>query len=230
MTGPDPKSERLLSREFHAAENADAWRVLPDGAYAFFPTASFAESIRFVDAISALAPPGDEPDIDIRRSGVMVLLRAFRSEGYGLVRRDLDLARAIATTARDMGLNAEPRAVQSLSMIPGAPNRGEIMPFWQAVLGYERRPDSPEEDLVDRNGRLAPFWFEEMDELRADGKGSIHFVIWVPWDQAEARVEAGVAAGGRMVRRNDEENFWTLADPVGNEVDIATTSAPQPAA
>ena len=220
-------TERILSREFHGAENADAWRVLPEGAYAFFPTASFAESIRFVDAISALAPPGDEPDIDIRPSGVMVLLRAFRSQGYGLVRRHLNLARAIATTARDMGLSAEPRAVQSLSMIPGATDRREVMPFWQAVLGYDRRPDSPDEDLVDPHGRLAPFWFEEMDELRPDGKGSIHFVVWVPWDEAEARVAAGVEAGGRIVRRNDEEHFWTLADPVGNEVDIATTSAPE---
>jgi hypothetical protein len=25
---------------------------------------------------------------------------------------------------------------------------------------------------------------------------------------------------------NLEENFWTLADPAGNEVDVATTSAP----
>jgi hypothetical protein len=27
-------------------------------------------------------------------------------------------------------------------------------------------------------------------------------------------------------RHNEEERFWTLADPAGNEVDIATTSAP----
>ena len=114
-------------------------------------------------------------------------------------------------------------------MIPGALDRRTIMPFWQAVLGYRPRPDSPDEDLVDPRGRLAPFWFEEMDELRADGAGTIHFVVWVPWDEAEARVAAGVAAGGRIVRRNDEENFWTLADPAGNEVDVATTSAPEPA-
>jgi hypothetical protein len=43
---------------------------------------------------------------------------------------------------------------------------------------------------------------------------------------AATRVEAGLAPGGRIVRHNPEEGFWTLADPAGNEVDVATTSAP----
>ena len=68
-----------------------------------------------------------------------------------------------------------------------------------------------------------------MDALRADGAGTIHLVVWVPWDVAESRVAAGVAAGGKIVRRNLEDNFWTLADPAGNEVDVATTSAPDQA-
>ena len=102
------------------------------------------------------------------------------------------------------------------------------MPFWQTVLRYEPRPDSPDEDLVDPRDRLAPFWFEQMDELRADAAGTIHLVVWVPWDQAEARVAAALAAGGRLVRHNTEEAFWTLADPAGNEVDVATTTAPRP--
>jgi 4a-hydroxytetrahydrobiopterin dehydratase len=101
------------------------------------------------------------------------------------------------------------------------------MPFWQHVLGYAPRPDSPEEDLVDSHDRGAPFWFEAMEELRRDGKGTIHLVVWVPWDLAAARVDAGIAAGGSLVRHNVEEAFWTLADPAGNEVDIATTSAPE---
>jgi 4a-hydroxytetrahydrobiopterin dehydratase len=142
------------------------------------------------------------------------------------VQRDLDLARAISTAAHEIGLTAQPAAIQSFSIIPGATDRRAIMPFWQGVLGYEPRPDSPDEDLVDPHRRLAPYWFEEMDELRA-GAGTIHPVVWVPWDQAESRVAAGLAAGGRLVRHNVEEQFWTLADPAGNEVDIATTSAPE---
>lgn len=229
MPQTDAMTERIFSRQFHAEDGAEAWRVLPDGAFAFFRSDAFGTSLQFVDAIGRLVGEGDAPDIDIRGDGVTILIRAFKDTEYGLVRRDLDLARAISNAARELGLAAEPSAVQTLSMIPGATERSTIMPFWQAVLGYDPRPDSPDEDLVDRHGRLAPFWFEEMDELRPDGAGTVHFVVWVPWDEAESRVAAGVAAGGRIVRRNDEENFWTLADPAGNEVDVATTSAPEPA-
>jgi 4a-hydroxytetrahydrobiopterin dehydratase len=172
---------------------------------------------------------GGAPNVDVRADGVTVLIRAFKGEHFGLVQRDLDLARSIATTADELGLTAEPSAIQSLSMIPGATDRETIMPFWQAVLGYVRRPDSPDEDLVDSHDRGAPLWFEEMEELRTDGKGTVHLVVWVPWDQAAARVHAGIAAGGRLVRHNTEEGFWTLADPAGNEVDVATTSAPEEA-
>ncbi len=221
--------DRIYSRQFHNAEGAEAWRVLPEGAYAFFRTDSFAASARFVEAISGLMAEGGAPNVDVRADGVTVLIRAFKGEHFGLVQRDLDLARSIATTADELGLTAEPSAIQSLSMIPGATDRETIMPFWQAVLGYVRRPDSPDEDLVDSHDRGAPLWFEEMEELRTDGKGTVHLVVWVPWDQAAARVHAGIAAGGRLVRHNTEEGFWTLADPAGNEVDVATTSAPEEA-
>jgi 4a-hydroxytetrahydrobiopterin dehydratase len=220
-------TDRVYARQFHAAEGAEAWRVLPEGAYAFFRTDSFAMSARFVEAISRLARDGDPPHVDIRRGGVTILIGAFKGEQFGLVRTDLDFARAISEAARELGLTADPTAIQGLSVIPGAIDRGAIMPFWQRVLGYDPRPDSPDEDLVDPHDRLAPFWFEEMDELRPDGAGTIHLVVWVPWDQAESRVEAALAAGGRLVRYDAEEAFWTLADPAGNEVDVATTSAPQ---
>ena len=223
---PDAATERVFSAEFHAAEGAAAWRVLPEGAYAFFRTESFATATQLVDAIAGLVGDGEAPQVDIRGDGVTVLLRAFKATGFGLLRRDLDLARSIAAAAEDLALTADPAAIQSLLVIPGATDRSTIMPFWQGVTGYVPRPDSPDEDLVDRHERGAPFWFEEMEELRADGAGSVHLVIWVPWDEVEARVEAGIAAGGRLVRHNTEEGFWTLADPAGNEVDIATTSPP----
>lgn len=220
-------SEGISSREFHRAEGTADWRVLPEGAYAFFRTDSFAAAARLVGAIGDLAPDGHPPEIDIRPDGVTILLGAFRGEEFGLTQRELDLARSISTTAGAMGLAADPSAIQSLSIIPGATDRTGIMPFWQAVLGYRRRPDSPDEDLVDPHGRGAPLWFEEMDELRGDGAGTIHVVVWVPWDLAESRVAAAVAAGGRIVRHEVGPEYWTLADPAGNEVDIAITTPPE---
>jgi 4a-hydroxytetrahydrobiopterin dehydratase len=166
-------TERIFSRQFHGAEDAEAWRVLPEGAYAFFRTDSFSTSARFIEAISGLVREGDEPYIDIGDDGVTLPIRAFKGRDFGLVQSDLDLARAISTTASEMELTAEPTAIQSLSIIPGATDRRGIMPFWQGVVGYDRRPDSPDEDLIDPHRRSAPFWFEEMDELRADAAGTI---------------------------------------------------------
>lgn len=222
-------NERIFARQFHAADGAEAWRVLPDGAFAFFRADSFAAATRFVTAIGEHVREGHEPQVDIRGDGVTLHLRSFKPDGYGLVAADLEFARAAARIAREMDLTADPSAIQALLIIPGATERSAIMPFWRAVLAYEPRPDSPDEDLVDPHGRLSPFWFEEMDELRPDGTGSVHIVVWVPWDQAEARLAAGLAAGGSLVRHNVEEMFWTLADPAGNEVDIATSPAPESA-
>ena len=41
--------DRIYSRQFHVAEGAEAWRILPEGAAAFFRTESFGTAARFVD-------------------------------------------------------------------------------------------------------------------------------------------------------------------------------------
>ena len=98
------------------------------------------------------------------------------------------------------------------------------MPFWQAVLGYVPRIDYPEEDLVDPHDRDAGFWFEEMEQPRADGMGAIHLAVWVPREQAQPRIDAALEAGGHMVRDDYAPAWWTLADAYGNEVDVATVT------
>jgi len=137
--------------------------------------------------------------------------------------RDVELACQISAVASKLGLKADPSAVQSLLIIPGATNIAQVRPFWQAVLGYEPRRDSPAEDLVDPHDRGPAFWLEQMNEPRGDGVGAIHVAIWVPYEQAEARIAAALAAGGRIVRDEFAPSWWTLADAAGNEADIATT-------
>lgn len=210
-------------RDFNAAEGVEGWRVVCDGATAFYATPSFAASTAFVAAIGAIEDiEGHPPSVDIRHDGVTVRFMTKRAEGYGLSRTDLDHARAVEHVAAEQGLNADPAAVQALLVIPGGPDRAAIMPFWEAILGYERRIDSPEEDLVDPRDRNAGMWFEEMDEPRADGKGAIHVAVWVPFEQAQARIDAAVAAGGRVVFDANAPSWWTLEDPAGNQADVAT--------
>ena len=63
-----------------------------------------------------------------------------------------------------------------------------------------------------------------MEEPRGDGLGAIHLAVWLPIEQAQARVDAALAAGGHLVRDDYAPAWWTLADAYGNEVDVATIS------
>lgn len=218
-------TERITPDEFHRAQGVQDWRVLGEGAHAFFRTGSFAGSARFIDAIAGLPGiDGHYPDVDVRQDGVTVRLITGIDDYRGMTQHDLEVARRISGVARELGMPADPTAMQDLLVIPGAPAGVEVMPFWQALLGYEPRADSPDEDLVDPLDRGVPFWFEPMDEPRAGGAGAIHVAVWVPPEQAEARVAAALAAGGRMVRDEFAPAWWTLADAAGNEADVATTS------
>ena len=177
--------------QFHESEGVEGWRVVGDGACAWFRTESLAASARLVLAISQR--PGVEdhrPDIDVRSDGVTVRLITYTDDYYGMSRRDVEMARRISAVAGRLGLAADPSAVQSVLVIPGATSTAQVMPFWRAALGYEPRRDSPAEDLVDPRARAPSFWFERMEQPRADGGGAIHIAVWVPHELAEARVAA----------------------------------------
>jgi 4a-hydroxytetrahydrobiopterin dehydratase len=217
-------TDGITARQFRESDGVTDWRVLSDGAYAFFRTESFGAGARLVGAIGELPDADDHhPDVDLRRDGVTVRLITVGDEYFGMSQRDVVLARRISALAREHGATADPSSVQSLLIVPGAPDTAEILPFWRAVLGYEPRPDSPDEDLVDPQNRLPALWFERMDSPRSDGGGAIHLGVFVPGEQAEARVAATLAAGGRMVRDQFAPAWWTLADAAGNEADIGTT-------
>jgi 4a-hydroxytetrahydrobiopterin dehydratase len=219
-------SDYLTPTQFHESEGVEDWRLTGEGATAFFRTRSFAESARFFEAISELPGIDDHPPaVDVRHGGVTVRLITSTDDYFGPSQGDVDLARLISAAARKLDLSADPSAVQSVLIIPGAVDAAEVMPFWRAVLGYEPRRDSPDEDLVDPHDRGPAFWFEQMNEPRSDGGGSIHVAIWVPYEKAQARIEAALAAGGRMVRDEFAPAWWTLADPAGNEADIATAQS-----
>lgn len=215
-------SEYITPKQFQEAGGTEDWRIIGDGMCAFFRTDGLAAGARLVTAIAEL--PGlaaGQPDVDLRHDGVTVRLITYTDDWFGPSTRDVELAREISRIAGEQGLAADPSAVQSVLIVPGAPIVADVMPFWRAMLGYEPRRDSPAEDLVDPHNRGPAFWFEQMDEPRAGG-GSIHVAVWVPYEEAQARIEAALAAGGRMVRDEFAPAWWTLADPAGNEADIST--------
>ena len=215
-------TERITLRQFHEADGVEDWRVVGEGACTYFRTGSFAAGARLVHAISELAGLDDHhPDLDLRHGGVTVRLITTTDDYYGLSERDVELARQISAVARELDVLADPTAVKTVQVTIDALVGPEVMPFWRAVLGYQYRGDSPDEDLIDPHGRGASFWFQQMDAPRPQ-RNRIHIDVWVPHDQAEARVAAAIAAGGRLVTDDHAPSWWTLADAEGNEVDVAT--------
>ena len=214
-------TERISPRQFHEAAGVEDWRVLGEGACACFRTGSFAAAARLVHAIGELAGLEDHsPDVDLRHGGVTVRLITIAPDYYGLSERDVELARRISAAARELGVPADPTAVQTVQVTIDALVIPAVMPFWRAVLGYRDRGDSPE-DLIDPRGRGPSFWFQQMDEPRPQ-RNRIHIDVWVPHDQAKARIAAAIAAGGRLVTDRYAPAWWVLADAEGNEACVAT--------
>jgi 4a-hydroxytetrahydrobiopterin dehydratase len=60
-----------------------------------------------------------------------------------------------------------------------------------------------------------------MDEPLAQ-RNRIHFDIAVSHEEAEGRIAAALAAGGRLLSDAEARAFWVLADAEGNEVCVCT--------
>lgn len=216
-------TERITARQFHEAQGVADWRVLFGGAWARFRTGSFSSGVALVDAIGELADAANHhPDVDLRYPTVTVHL--VTHDVGGLSQRDVALARAISVAAADLGIAAEPQDLQVVQIGIDALVGAEVLPFWRAVLGYQVRHEI---ELVDPHDRWPRFWLQQMDVPRS-GRNRMHVDVSVPHDQAEARIAAALAAGGRMVYDAEAPAFWTLADAEGNEVDIATWQGREP--
>lgn len=191
------------------------WRVLRDDACTYFATGSFATGLELVRAIGEVAASSDRhPDMDVRPEGVTVRLG---THGPLPTEEDLELAERISAAAHELGVTIDLDGLQAVQVAIDALVIPEVLPFWQAVLGY-RQVD--EADLMDPRLTGPPIWFQQMDAPRPQ-RNRIHIDVYVSRDEAEARIAAGLAAGGHLVSDANAPEWWTLADSEGNEVDIA---------
>lgn len=94
MTFAEGEHERIRPQQFHETPGLEDWRVVGEGACAYYPTGSLAVGARLVQAISELPGVGDgRPDIDLRHEGVTVRLITVTDDYYGLTERHIGLAR-----------------------------------------------------------------------------------------------------------------------------------------
>ena len=166
--------------------------------------------------------------MDVRADRVLLSLQT--AEISWVTPLDAELAHRISQVAGEFRLttqsgagSAEERSVQALAIGIDAMDIAAIRPFWKAVLGYIDEPTAScdQDALVDPFGQGPAIWFQQMDAPRPQ-RNRLHFDVSVPHDEAHRRIEATIAAGGKLLSDAEAPAFWVLADPEGNEACITT--------
>ena len=200
-------------------ETAD-WQVV-FGAMTFYPTSSPAQAAALATAVAGLADDAGVPLlVDLRPDGVTI------DSGKDLWEEDVPrftaLAGQVQAAAHELALAADPSRLRFVQFGIDALDVPAVRDFWTTLLGYQHDPRPNVSDIYDPR-RLNPvIIFQQMDaadQERLRQRNRIHFDLVVPDDQAQARIDAAVAAGGRILAEPAQARC-TLADPEGNEVDI----------
>jgi 4a-hydroxytetrahydrobiopterin dehydratase len=221
-------TDAVLSRPQASAAVTDlGWRFLMNDLETTVPVQSMDEAARLATRIVEVL--GDEVDqhlrVDLRPGLVSLTLQTFAIGN--VTQRDAQLAHAITELLPELGLQNSPtagdRANQVLELAIDTMDAEAIRPFWRAVMGYGDEPNREGEpnSLRDPMGQGPSIWFQQMDEPRPQ-RNRIHFDVTVPHDEAAARLEAALAAGGHLVSDDEAPAFWILGDVDGNEICICT--------
>jgi 4a-hydroxytetrahydrobiopterin dehydratase len=210
--------KQILTAHEVEAEGLGDWRILFHALHARYRTGDFATALRLVDAVGVAAEEmNHHPDLDLRYGQLHV--RLFSHDVFGVTQRDLRLARRISELAAGLGVSVDPSAVQVLEVALDSADPEAIKPFWRAVLGLQ---DSPlHDELVDKKGVLPTLWFQRTDPHEVP-RQRFHLDVRVPPEEAFARVEAALAAGGTLVSDDRAPAFWVLADAEGNKACVTT--------
>jgi 4a-hydroxytetrahydrobiopterin dehydratase len=202
-------------KDFLHADGVEDWVVLHGGATAVFPTGSIGKAAELAEAIASA--PG------VEGSGTLLTLASDRvtvrltRDVWQLEPRHVELARAVSAAARSCGAAADRGAVQEVQLAIAAKPDDIDLAFWRAVLGYAPRAD---DNAVDPLGHGSTVWMHELDTAKPL-RHAMHVDVSVAREHIEARLEAALAAGGRIVDESSAPGSWILSDRAGNKVCIA---------
>lgn len=210
-------------RGFLAAEGVGDWVVLHGGATAVFRVPSLVAAARLAEAVARI--PGLDGALMTLADGRLTV-RLTRGV-MQLEQRHTEAAREISAVARDHGAVADRAAVQEVQLAVAAQPDAIDVGFWRAVLGYA---ELAEDNAVDPLGHGSTVWMQEIDPAKSL-RHAMHVDVSVAREQAEKRVDAALAAGGRIIDESGAPAGWILADRAGNRVCIAAwpDGAPEPA-
>lgn len=202
-------------------EATDDWRLV-FAAVATYPTDDPVQALDLVDRAAALADEAGLPlGIDVRPG--LVVLDSGKDlwemhEGYEA------LAARVQAAAHELGLRADTAAARFVQVGIDAVDVPAVRRFWAAALGYVEDPRHDVTDLVHPHQLTMPVFLQNLDADDLERRGQrnrVHLDVFVADDQARARVDAALAAGGRITYDAEAPAWWTIADPEGNEVCIA---------
>jgi len=203
-------------REFLSAEGIDDWVVLHGGATAVFHVGSLGKAARLAEAITKI-PGLEDTDILLTIGDGFLTVRLTR-DLWQLEPRHIELARAISAVAREYNALADRSAVQEVQVAIAAKQDEIDVDFWRAVLGYLPMAD---DNAVDPLGHGSTVWMQEIDASKPL-RHAMHIDVSVAHEQALVRLQAALAAGGRIVDDSHAPEYWTLADRAGNRVCIVS--------
>ena len=201
-------------RDFLSADDLEDWVVLHGGPTAVFRVGSLADAARLAAAVAEV--PGLEPRTLLTAAADRLTVKLTR-EMWGTEVRHVEVARAISAVAREHGATADRSAVQEVQLAVAAQPEAIDLGFWRTVLGYA---ELHEDNGLDPNGQGSTVWMQDLDPAKPL-RHAMHVDVSVAREHAVARMEAAVAAGGRVVDESGAPGSWILADRSGNKVCIA---------
>jgi hypothetical protein len=225
LSDPDGNVVDLVpgDRIAEGAETAD-WLAL-FAAVTHYPVDTGAQAVELVSSVAARADAAGLPLlVDVRAGGVTIDSgKDLWEDETGGARRDfLHLAAGIQAAAHDLGLVADPGRPRFVQVGIDAVDVPAVRTFWAALLGYAYDPREWVSDIVDPR-RLNPVvFFQAIEEPTTDRlahRNRVRVTLSVPPDGVPARLDAAVAAGGRVVTGDR----LVVLDPEGNEIDIVTS-------
>ncbi|MFE5409600.1 VOC family protein [Microbacterium sp. NPDC056569] len=217
MSEATTASAWISPAEFHRAPGVTDWRVTGTGPQAVFTATSISHAAGLIAPIVAAAARFSIlPDIDLRPEAVVV--RVPYREPEGIPAAATEFAATVSRAAAEQGLTPDPSRAQSIGIYVAQHSEADVRPFFTAALGYDDFGDTDAVDPLRCGPQLA------FNPITGDSpaRGRTHFDVFVPADQAQARVDAALAAGGRLADDSHAPAWWSLASPDNHGVDIAS--------
>ena len=201
-------------RAFMSGGGVDDWVILHGGPTAVFKVASLQEAARLAAAVAE--EPGLGPRTLLTAASDRLTVKLTR-EMWGTERQHINVARAVSAVAREHGAVGDRSAAQEIQVAIAAKPQAIDLPFWRSVLGY-----SPlhEDNCIDPLGQGSTVWMQDIEPSKSLNH-AMHIDVSLGREQIQARLDAAVTAGGRIVDDSEAPSSWILADRSGNKVCLA---------